>query len=131
MGKMAADLTVQELEVYRTATRLREQAQSEQISEQIDVRFERAWTVARQAASLLKEKYGIDKVWLFGSLLTRRRFHRQSDIDLAVWTLDDDSWLGAIGDLQELDSEFRIEVVELIRATASIRQVVAEEGKLL
>ncbi len=129
MGKMAADLTVQELEVYRTATRLREQAQSEQISEQIDVRFERAWTVARQAASLLKEKYGIDKVWLFGSLLTRRRFHRQSDIDLAVWTLDDDSWLGAIGDLQELDSEFRIEVVELIRATASIRRELEDEIK--
>ncbi len=131
MGKIAADLTVQELNAYRTATRLREQAQSEQISEQIDVRFEKAWTVARQAVSLLKEKYGIEKVWIFGSLLTRRRFHRQSDIDLAVWTLDDDSWLGAIGDLQELDSDFRIEVVELIRATASIRQVVAEEGKLL
>ncbi len=95
------------------------------------MRFEKAWAVARQAVSLLKEKYEIEKVWIFGSLLTRHRFHRQSDIDLAVWTLDDDSWLGAIGDLQELDSDFRIEVVELIRATASMRQVVAEEGELL
>jgi predicted nucleotidyltransferase len=127
MAKLAMELSAGELEAYRTGVKARDRKRQLRV----DARFEQAWTVARSAASILKARYGIDEVWIFGSLLARRRFHAGSDVDLAVWTLDDDNWLQAIGDLQALDEEFRVDVVELARATDSIRRAVAEEGELL
>lgn len=42
-----------------------------------------AWEVARRAARLLAEEFGVRRVMVFGSLAWGR-FRRSSDIDLAV-----------------------------------------------
>jgi len=47
-------------------------------------RREQAWKCAENAATLLKEKYGLKKVWLFGSLVYGKHFTTHSDIDLYV-----------------------------------------------
>lgn len=47
-------------------------------------RVEKAMAEARRAAELLAERYGVTRVLLFGSLVSKRRFRPESDIDLAV-----------------------------------------------
>lgn len=53
-----------------------------------DASYDRAWKVEREAARLLRERYGISRVRAFGSLVHQRRFHTGSDIDLAVEGLE-------------------------------------------
>jgi hypothetical protein len=45
---------------------------------------DRAWKIAKKAAQLLKERYGVSRVRVFGSLAKESGFLQGSDIDLAV-----------------------------------------------
>jgi predicted nucleotidyltransferase len=44
----------------------------------------------RQGVRVLVERYGAQRVWLFGSLARLRAVHNASDIDLAVEDLPSD-----------------------------------------
>ncbi|MEA5512071.1 nucleotidyltransferase domain-containing protein [Crocosphaera sp. UHCC 0190] len=54
---------------------------------QRQARQEKAWTLAKQAATLLKEQFQVTKVVVFGSLIREDCFTLWSDIDLAAWGL--------------------------------------------
>lgn len=120
-------ISAEKMARYRAAARQREETRQRQVQ----VRFDRAWQTARLGAKLLREKYAIPQVWVFGSLLRPERFYERSDIDLAVWELEDQNWLQAIGDLFEIDADFSIDLVELKFTTESLRQRVLEEGQIL
>lgn len=47
-------------------------------------RLKRGWDVAREAAALLHQRFKAVQVTVFGSLAHPERFHRRSDVDLAV-----------------------------------------------
>ncbi len=126
-GPAPADISPEEMEVYRASARRRRMVRLQEV----EARYRRAWETARRAAALLKEKYGIRQVWVFGSLVRRERFHSRSDIDLAVPVLDDKVWLRAVRDLLDLDPEFSIDLVELEHASPSLRATVYEEGEEL
>lgn len=90
-------------------------------------RQERAWQVAREAARLLRETFGAEAVWVFGSL-ARGRMDEASDIDLAVSGLADRWLYRAIGQLQALDADFSIDLVRLEEASPSLRKRIEAEG---
>lgn len=68
--------------------------------------------IARKGANFLKQKYGVTKVVLFGSLLNAEEMTPYSDIDLAVWGLPEQDYFKAVGFLLELANDFPLDLVE-------------------
>lgn len=93
------------------------------------LRHQRAWVIARQAADLLRCEYGVDRVTLFGSLVRSELFHTRSDIDLAVWGLDEKHYYRAVARLLALDAAFEVDLVMGEKVPAPLLAVIEREGK--
>lgn len=123
MGRTVTELTRREREAYRQALlRLKEAEQA-----RARKRADQALAIAREAAGILRQEFGVRRVWLFGSL-ARGRFDAGSDIDLAVDGIDGKLFLRALGRLLGLDPEFPIDLVDLREARAGLRRAVKSEG---
>jgi len=92
---------------------------------QMKLRQQRGWKVARRAAQILQQEFGVQRVVLFGSMLDHERMTCHSDIDLAVWGLPEQDYFRA-GAAVERGHEFSIDLVEVQHARpellASIQQ---------
>ncbi|MGI0480771.1 nucleotidyltransferase family protein [Geminocystis sp. CENA526] len=95
---------------------------------QKQLRFDRAWQVAIEANKLLKEKYGVQTVAVFGSLSHIDKFRDSSDIDLAVWELKDQDYYRALSDLLELNQEFSIDLVQFETASMPLQNTIKNQG---
>ncbi len=128
MPKTALHITDKDLALYRaTAQRRAEEARREMAQ-----RFEQAHNVARQAAALLKEKFGAGQVVLFGSVAGDLWFHHRSDIDLAAEGISPQDFWRAWAALDTLDPEFEIDLVALETVSDSLRHHrIAQEGVAL
>ncbi|CEP66472.1 Uncharacterised conserved protein, UCP020217 [Moorella glycerini] len=91
-------------------------------------RYKEAWQVAARAAAVLKEKYGAQKVVVFGSLVDRSRFTRWSDIDLAAWGIPDERFYAAVGAVTGLSEKFKVDLVDPEDCRESLRRAIASEG---
>lgn len=91
-------------------------------------RLARAWQVARQAARLLRERYGAPRVRVFGSLLHARRFHAGSDIDLAVEGLAVGDYWDALAEVLFLDDEITVDLVDPGTCPPVVWAIVEREG---
>jgi uncharacterized protein len=89
----AKDLTAEELEVFRAAARRRQVEQRAALER----RKQRAWELARQAATLLREQFEASRVAVFGSLVHPGCFTERSDVDLAAWDLRPQDTFRAMG----------------------------------
>ena len=118
-----SQLTPAALEVYRRTARERSVARQQRMRE----RRERAWAVARRAAALLKAEYGATRVVVFGSLINPFRFHAHSDIDLAVWGINE-RYLDAVDRLQRLGTDIAIDVVEFEHARPGLQAIIERDG---
>lgn len=67
--------------------------------------------VARQAAELLKQEFGSRQVAVFGSLV-HGQCSKTSDIDLAAWGLEPETYFVAVARLQDL-SPLKIDLVAM------------------
>ena len=114
-----------ELEKYaRTA-----QARALARRTRLEARRKRAWDVARRSATLLKEQFGAQRVVLFGSLTRGTgRFYTRSDVDLAVWGLDERVYLRAVVRLLDLDSEVGVDLVEAEFARPALLAAIQRDG---
>ena len=92
------------------------------------LRQERAWEVARRAAKLLKADYGVTKVVLFGSLARGQGFHSRSDIDLAVWDLDERLLYRAASQLLGLEPDIEIDILMVEDAPEALKHNIESEG---
>lgn len=99
----------------RRADRQRQQQQS---------RYHQGRRVAKQAAQLLKERWGASRVVLFGSLLRQEKVHARTDVDLAVWGLPEVDYLKALAELLELDPDFSIDLVEADQARPQLLRAI-------
>jgi len=117
---MTADIPAQMLARYRATATQRQQ--------RLDVRFTAAWAVAHMGAALLKDRYGVDDVWVFGSLLSRARFYERSDIDLAVKQIEGRDYFRAVSALLDLTPEFSFDLVEIDFAPSALRDAIMHEG---
>jgi len=112
---------------YRAAARRR----AEEAERALTRRRERAGEVARQAAALLKEQFGATQVAVFGSTVHGHWFSATSDIDLAARGLAADDYFTAVARLQDLSSEFKVDLVALEHCKPGLREAVMQEGVLL
>jgi predicted nucleotidyltransferase len=125
--KSAVHLTPEEIAVYRAGWAKR--AQQKQVIQQD--RLDQAWKVARKGATMLRREFGVDKVWVFGSLLYPERFDNHSDIDLAVESIEGTDFYRAVSWLLDIDFDFSFDLVELAHASERMRSIIAVEGQEL
>ncbi|PIG93766.1 hypothetical protein CSQ79_09060 [Gloeocapsopsis sp. IPPAS B-1203] len=100
------------------------QQQKQLLAEQMVQRYQRGWEVAREAAEILK-RFGADRVVVFGSLLDQQRIHLRSDVDLAVGGLNSKYYFQAVARLQEIDSTFAVDLVEIDNSYLYIKNAIA------
>ncbi|MGB2923715.1 MAG: nucleotidyltransferase domain-containing protein [Limnothrix sp.] len=84
--------------------------------------------IANKAIYLLQKKYQASKVLLFGSLTETEKVRRNSDIDLAVWDLDDQDYYQALGDLQDLSDSFLFDLIQFESAQSSLQTKIIQSG---
>jgi predicted nucleotidyltransferase len=117
MARTASQVTDEEMAVYRATARQR----AEQARQEREQCAQRARIVAHQAAALLKEQFGAQKVVLYGSLARQDFFHQRSDIDLAVQGIRNQDFWRAWAALDILGSEFEIDLVDVEAASPALR----------
>lgn len=89
-------------------------------------RQQKGWEVARQCTQIFKEQFGVQRVVLFGSMLTPEYMTWHSDIDLAVWGLLEKDYFRAWAAI-ERGHEFAVDLVEAQKAKPHILKAI-EKG---
>lgn len=124
LNVLGADIAAEKMEEYRRTARARWQAEQRRL----EARREEAWALARDAAALLKERFGVSRVVVFGSLTHPGRFNAHSDVDLAAWGLTSANWLRAMGDVRELSREIDLNVVDVACCAPALLRAIEEDG---
>jgi len=123
MSEKAA-VTPEEARAFADAWRRRDAARRARCEERRRLALARA----RKAAALVKKKYHLERVILFGSA-ARGNFWEQSDIDLAIAGLEDKSaYLALFGDVWEAVRPFKVDVVLWEDAGEKLRARILAEG---
>jgi predicted nucleotidyltransferase len=90
---------------------------------------DQAWNLARRAASALRDRFGAQRVVVFGSLLPDATwFSVLSDIDLAAWGIPDDQYYRAVAAVNELSADFSVDLVDPADCNPLIREAIEEGG---
>ena len=97
-------------------------------SESLGVRRRKALYVAKQAASILRRKFGAKSVMVFGSLVSTEAFTLWSDIDLAAWGIAPDEFYLAVAAITGLSPDFKIDLVEPDNCREAIKDAVLKQG---
>ncbi|MBS9391252.1 hypothetical protein PN450_08375 [Dolichospermum lemmermannii CS-548] len=82
--------------------------------------------IARQCAKILKERFGAEKVVLFGSLLDHQQMSWRSDIDLAVWGLPEKDYFKAVGVLLDIAEDCSLDLMEAQHAKPYILPAISQ-----
>jgi uncharacterized protein len=85
---------------------------------------------ARKAAKILGEKYNLQRVYLFGSIVNQETFHLNSDIDLAVEGLKSHEYLEAWGDLEDILNH-KFDLVQIEKANNNLKDIIENEGVVI
>jgi len=117
--------TAEEMQTYRRTAMQRQQTELQQVAQ----RRAHAWELARLAAAKLKAEFGVEQVMAFGSLTQADRFTQWSDIDLAVWGLNDQNWLRASAAAQVGDVE--VNLVDVATCKPEVLATIECEGVVL
>ncbi len=97
----------------------------------LEARRQRGLALARRAAERLQTEYRARQVAVFGSVLKPQLFHERSDIDLAVWGLDEQLYLRALSALLDLEPDIAVDLVEFEHARPELQNVIEREGLAL
>jgi len=89
---------------------------------------EDALKTARQAASVLRERFGAQKVVVFGSLATNIGLTEFSDIDLAAWGIPVDAYYKAVATVIGLSERYKIDLIDPELCRDSIKKAILEQG---
>ena len=100
-------IDTQKMRLYRQSARRR----AEQKEHELQRRHQWALSIAEEAAEILKNEFQVQRVVLFGSMVSWQTTHANSDLDLAVWGLADDALYSAMGKLLALDNRLKIDLV--------------------
>jgi len=91
-------------------------------------RRNRAWEVARKAATILKEHFGATRVLVFGSLAHGAWFTPRSDIDLWVDGIPDEKFFHAEADVEAVATGYKVDLVDSRECSPELLEQVEEEG---
>jgi len=112
------------MEVYRQSARAREATAKQAMLQ----RRETAWTVARQAADILRQEFGATRVVAFGSLVHGAWFNSRSDIDLMAESIAPEAFWRAWCALDRLGGQIEIDLVAGEAVGGRLREEIEREG---
>ena len=124
---MSLKIPAPDLMRYRAAARERWQRERTQRAE----RQERAWSLAHQAADLLRTRFGVERVSVFGSLAHEGRFALWSDVDLAAWGLTATNWLAASAAVRALARDIELNLVGVSGCSPELLVAIERDGVAL
>lgn len=127
MTSATANANPDQLEEYRRSYCQRKEEKQKQLMALI----KEARAVALSAAQLLKSQFGVSRVMMFGSLTRPLLFHFNSDIDLAVWGLQEKEYYRAVGILQSLHPKIAVDVVRFEEVSPALQEIILNEGEEL
>ena len=90
--------------------------------------LERLLARVEKAAALLKTKFRVRRVLLFGSLAHRSWFFPDSDVDLAVEGLAPEDYWRAWRMVEEVIGDRHVDLIEVEESSESLRQAVEKYG---
>ena len=122
MSKTALELTPDEWLAYQPAT------YSESNKTELAARKRRAIQLAHQTAQLLKDRFGAQRVVLFGSLTHEVSFTLWSDIDLAAWGIPPEQIYGAVAAVTGISPDFKIDLVDPDPCRPGLKAVIEQHG---
>ncbi len=82
----------------------------------------------RLAADMLRERFGVQRVILFGSLAREEWFTTDFDVDLAVEGLAPERYWEAWRSVEELISDVPVDFAEIEIARPSLRRAIMRHG---
>ena len=89
---------------------------------------ERLLALVRRAADLLKDRFDVRRVVLFGLLADDVWFRTDSDVDLGVEGLSAENYWDAWRLVEDVIRERPVDLVEIERAGEALRQVIERYG---
>jgi predicted nucleotidyltransferase len=107
-----------------TTFRATARERARQAAQMREQRRMQAWALARAAAAFLKAQYGATRVVVFGSLTDRERFHFHSDVDLAVWGLQPESYFEAVARVLDIGNEIEIDLTMAERCKPHLQEAI-------
>jgi len=124
--KPESPLTIsdEKLAEYRAGWREREARKRQERQE----RHSRAWQAVQDAARVLRESFGAQRVRAFGTVLHPEAFHLRSDIDLAAEGIDPLRVLKAWCAVSAVAPEFEFDLVTPDECRPEIWASVETEG---
>ncbi|MDZ7762704.1 MAG: nucleotidyltransferase domain-containing protein [Desulfovermiculus sp.] len=125
MSKTADQLTAEEVRHYLAAARKREE--NRRLA--LEKRIQRAQSLAQEAAGILRDKYRVQRVVLFGSLTQPDTFTLWSDVDIAAWGLTSENFLQAMNDVASLDSEIEVNLVDMATVKSTLLEHIQRHGQ--
>lgn len=129
MSKTALELSPQEWQRYHPADMI--ERRKRQGAAYVQQRKQRAWQLAQQAAQILRNNFGAQKVAVIGSLAHEAWFTPWSDIDLVVWGIPPERFYAAVGAVAELSTEFTIDLIDAETVRSNLRETIEREGREL
>jgi predicted nucleotidyltransferase len=117
----------QKMALYKATANRRWKREQQQLS----LSYSPKWALARKVAELLKEQFGAQRVVAFGSIIQKDLYHLNSDLDIAVWGIEEKKYFRAVAKLLELDPSQRVDLVRIEDARGSLGSVIEQEGVLL
>jgi len=120
MAKTVLELTPEELKKYNPQRR-RHRHWPKRLRE-------RAWKAAREAARVLRDEFGAQRVVVFGSLAHQLWYSPHSDIDIAAWGIAPEKFFRAAASVDRVVKDFRIDVLDPDDCRPAVRQEIEEDG---
>lgn len=124
---MSAHITPEMMATYQSSARQR----AAKLQTESHERGRRAWDVAKKASVLLKHEFGAEQVMLFGSLARGEPLSSHSDVDLAVWNLDENLLYRAVSRLLEIDPSISVDLLRIEDTSSNLQNAILAEGVLL
>ncbi|MFQ5708376.1 MAG: nucleotidyltransferase family protein [bacterium] len=94
-------------------------------------RRKQALQAAKQIAALLKQKFGAEQVFVFGSTLSEEYFRLHSDIDIAVKGLTAENFFRAYYEAYYADHGFKVDLIDLRTCSDFLKRKIIQEGREL
>ena len=126
MAKTAFDLSPQERRAYKPDKMIKLRTIEDE--RKIKTRSQTGWVLAHEAAKLLKNDFGAEKVFVFGSLLHESSFTLWSDLDLSALGIDAKRFYAAVAAVIDLSPSIKIDLIDLDSCRPSLRKIILREG---
>ena len=116
-------LTQKEMEKYIKGWEKRKNKKEKELSQKRKKAIKKAHTIGKK----LKEIYNVDKVVLFGSIV-EDKFWGHSDIDIAIKDIKEENYLEVYNEMLEIAFPFKLDLILLEKAPASLKKKIKNKG---